>query len=100
MRVLQVITDTDRRGAQKFAVDLNDALDKRHVQVETVALERGSDHRGFDVPVLGPSRTAAATLRALRAHMSRSSVVVGHGSTTLYACALASVGTGVPFVYR
>jgi glycosyltransferase involved in cell wall biosynthesis len=50
--------------------------------------------------VLGGSRLSASGLRALRAEAREHDVVVGHGSTTLPACALALVATGVPFVYR
>jgi glycosyltransferase involved in cell wall biosynthesis len=100
MRILQVITDTDRRGAQVFATDLHRALEERAVAVHTVALAPGASPDGLDVEVLGPTRRSSATLRALRKQIAASSVVVGHGSTTLFACAIAALGTGVPFVYR
>jgi glycosyltransferase involved in cell wall biosynthesis len=32
--------------------------------------------------------------------MPRSGLVIAHGSSTLAACALAGLGTGVPFIYR
>jgi glycosyltransferase involved in cell wall biosynthesis len=100
IRILQVITDTDRRGAQKFALDLHRALEQHNVEVSTVALAPGTSPDGFDVPVLGSSRMSSTTLRRLRREIASSSVVIGHGSTTLFAGALASLGTGVPFVYR
>lgn len=98
-RVLQVVTDTNRRGAQVFAVDLDAALAKRGWTVRTVAL---TDEPGGDLPVptLGPTRTSLTTLRGLRRLIDTADVVVGHGSTTLPMCAIAGVGTGVPFVYR
>jgi glycosyltransferase involved in cell wall biosynthesis len=97
--VLQVITDTDRRGAQVFAVDLHDALLDLGVSVQTVALAPGASP-GLDVRVLGPRRLAAETLRELRRESRAAQCVVAHGSSTLPACAFATVGTGVPFVYR
>jgi glycosyltransferase involved in cell wall biosynthesis len=99
LRVLQVVTDTDRRGAQVFATDLEGALTEQGVAVRTVALAPGSAG-GLDVPVLGNTRLSAAGLRALRVAARECDVVVGHGSTTLPACALALFGSGVPFVYR
>lgn len=100
LRVLQVITDTDRRGAQVFATDLHDALDGRGHHVRTVALAPGSGRAALDVDVLGPRRLATATLRELRREAIDHDVVVAHGSSTLPACAVALAGTGVPFVYR
>lgn len=97
--VLQVVTDDDRRGAQVFARDLHEALETTGVGVRTVALARGASG-GLDVPVLGERRLGRATLAALRRECSRASVVVAHGSTTLPACAIATLGTRAPFVYR
>lgn len=98
--VLQVVTDTDRRGAQVFASDLHEALRERGRAVRTVALEGRRHMGGLDVPTLGSTRLGATTLRALRSEICRAGVVVGHGSSTLAACAVGGAGTGVPFVYR
>jgi glycosyltransferase involved in cell wall biosynthesis len=97
--ILQVITDTDRRGAQVFATDLHDALRLRGRSVRTIALTSGETN-GLDVPVLGRRPLGLATLRALRREIRSARVVIGHGSTTLPACALASAATKTPFVYR
>ena len=97
--ILQVVTDTDRRGAQVFATDLHAALERQGRAVRTVALAPGHVG-GLDLPVLGPSRRSAATLRALRREITSADVVVGHGSTTLPLGAIASLGTRSPFVYR
>jgi glycosyltransferase involved in cell wall biosynthesis len=99
VRVLQVVTDTDRRGAQVFATDLHAALRATGVAVETVALAPG-EAGGLDVATLGTKRISASGLRSLRAAAGRHDVVVAHGSTTLPACAIALAGSGVPFVYR
>jgi glycosyltransferase involved in cell wall biosynthesis len=97
--ILQVVTDTDRRGAQVFATDLHEALVQRGRDVRTVALTRGSVG-GLDWPVLGPSRRHPTTINALRREASRAAVVVAHGSTTLPLCAAVRPFTRTPFVYR
>jgi glycosyltransferase involved in cell wall biosynthesis len=100
MRVLQVITDTDRRGAQVFASDLEGALRARGHQIETVALAPGTTVPPLDVPTLGPTRLGPESLRALRARARSVDVIVAHGSSTLPACAIATAGLRTPFVYR
>ena len=100
MRVLQVITDTDRRGAQVFATDLGAALTEIGHQVETVALAPGARSSKLDVEVLGDRSRGLATLRALRRRMARVDVTIAHGSSTLLASGLAGLGPGRPFVYR
>ncbi len=100
MRILQLITDTDRRGAQVFATDLGPALAALGHDVTTVALAPGTTEPPLPVPVLGPTRLSFATLRALRRRAADADVVIAHGSSTLPACALGLVGTATPFVYR
>jgi glycosyltransferase involved in cell wall biosynthesis len=97
--VLQVITDTDRRGAQVFATDLHRGLARRGLDVRTVALAAGRSG-GLEHVALGRRRLGLSTLRALRREISSADVVIAHGSSTLPACAIATLGTGVPFVYR
>jgi glycosyltransferase involved in cell wall biosynthesis len=99
LRILQVITDTDRRGAQVFALDLQRELRALGYDVDTVALAPGS-LGGLDVPTLGPTRRHPSTFGALHREMRRADVVVAHGSTTLPLCALAGLATRTPFVYR
>lgn len=96
MRILQVITDTDRRGAQVFATDLGEALTAAGHAVTTVALAPGSNQRPLDVPVLGRRRRSLSTIRALRRCMGETDITIAHGSATGLACAL----TLRPFVYR
>src|SRR5215469_13707106 len=97
--VLQVITDTDRRGAQVFAMDLHAALTRRGDRVRTVALAPGRTG-GLDVPVLGRRRLSLGTLRRLTTEARSAQVLVAHGSTTLPACAVVSAFSRTPFVYR
>lgn len=99
-RVLQVITSTDRRGAEVFALELAEVLVRRGLQVRTVALSEGRSGARLPVDALGPARVGFAALRRLRAEVDHASVLVAHGSKTLPYCALASTGKRVEFVYR
>jgi glycosyltransferase involved in cell wall biosynthesis len=103
LRILQVVTDTDRRGAQTFAVELGAALAAVGHDVRTVALAPGTagpPGARLDLETLGPTRRARETLTSLRGGARECDVVVAHGSTTLPMCALATAGLRVPFVYR
>ena len=99
MRVLQVVTDTDRRGAQVFATDLEPVLTSLGVDVETVALTNGVTG-GLDVPTLGPTRRDPRTGLSLRTAMASVDVTVAHGSTTLPMSVLAGAFRSTPVVYR
>lgn len=99
-RILQVITDTDRRGAQVFATDLGAELAARGHAVTTVALAPGARGGELPIPVLGERRLGLPTLAALRRAAAGHDIVLAHGSSTLPACAVALAGTRVPFVYR
>lgn len=98
--MLQVVTDTDRRGAQVFGVDLHAALERRGWRVRTVALAPGRNGNGLELPALGPGGLRPETFGRLRGEMAAAGVVVAHGSRTLPACALAGLGVDAPFVYR
>lgn len=97
--VLHVITSTQRRGAETFAVDLAAALGDRGLACDVVALAPGRGDT-LDVAALGGSALAPATLRALRRRAAGAGAVVAHGSRTLPACALALGGRRTPVVYR
>ncbi len=99
-RVLHVITDTDRRGAQVFAADLCSALTRDGRPGAVRALRHGGPGARLDVPVLGAGARDLPTLHRLRREMAASTVVVAHGSSTLLACGLAGAGLRVPVVYR
>ena len=99
-RVLQVVTDCDRRGAQVYATDLAVGLAALGCDVETVALAPGQHGERLDLPVLGPGPRSLATFRNLRRRARTCDVVVAHGSSTLLACAVSLIGLRTPFVYR
>jgi glycosyltransferase involved in cell wall biosynthesis len=98
--VLQVISSTARRGAEIFALDLAAGLRARGRVVETVALTVSPHANRLDVPVLGERTLGVSTLRALRRRIATATAVISYGSRSLPACAIASLGTGTPFVYR
>lgn len=99
MKVLHVITDTDRRGAQVFGTALAGRLDELGLENRVVALvDRPTG--GLAVEALGTRPRGVATLRALRAAMREVDITVAHGSATLAACGLAGMGARRPFVYR
>jgi glycosyltransferase involved in cell wall biosynthesis len=78
---------------------LGRSLQGRGRSVRTVALVPGQGG-GLHVPTLGSQRLGPATLVALRGEARAAKVVIAHGSSTLPACAIATVGTGTPFIYR
>lgn len=98
--ILQTVASTQRRGAEIFAVQLAAELEGRGWPVATVALE-GAGTRPLEVPLVAPGDAGLATrIAILRRRARASAAVVAHGSTTLPACALATAGTPVDFVYR
>jgi len=97
--VLHVTASTDRRGAETFAADLDTALTARGRASDLVALAPGAQG-GTSARPLGRRRFDPAGLWRLRRLCASSATVVGHGSSTLPACALATAGTSAAFVYR
>jgi len=100
MKILQVLTDTNRRGAQVFAMDLGKELADRGHSILTVALRQGLDSSRLEIDTLGRTRYGFATLRALRRLMKAADVTIGHGSDTAFACATGKLGSRSPYVYR
>jgi glycosyltransferase involved in cell wall biosynthesis len=98
--VLNVISSTQRRGAEMFATDLVADLRDRGMSTELVALTAAEEPESLPLPVLGRGALAPATLLALRRAATPATAVIAHGSRTLPACAIALTGTGVPFAYR
>ena len=100
LRVLHVVTDRDRRGAQVFGTDIASGLDTLSVWNEVVALAPGTHGDGLAIECLGPGRRSWRTIRSLRQKSKSVDVVVAHGSATLLVASIALFVSGVPFVYR
>ena len=98
-RLLQVVTSTDRRGAEVFATQLGGALAQRGWAVDTMALWPGQAP-GLDLVALATRRRDPRAIRQLRRQLEGVQLVVGHGSSTLPFATAAVVGTDTPFVYR
>ena len=98
-RVLVVLASAQRRGAEIQGESLGRRLAAAGYRCEVVALTRGRPGPALDVPVVGTAALSARTLLALRRRM-RGALVIAHGSTTLPAVALASVGTRCLWWYR
>jgi glycosyltransferase involved in cell wall biosynthesis len=81
-------------------MDLQSGLEALGCTVATVALAPGEHGDGLEIEALGGTRRSWKTFRALRRRAREHDVVIAHGSTTLFVCALALFGTGRPFVYR
>ena len=94
---LHVIASTDRRGAEVFASELVEALADLGHDGGLVAVAGSSSAAPLPLPDLGGLSVGA--VRELRRLARTHDRVVAHGSTTLPACAIATIG-GVPFVYR
>ncbi|MCA1845018.1 MAG: glycosyltransferase family 4 protein [Actinobacteria bacterium] len=100
LRILQLITDRDRRGAQVFALDLAEGLRELGSVVDTVALAPGAHGDLLAVRALGRQRLGLRTLTELRRLARSYDVVVAHGSSTLPASAVGLAAARVPVVYR
>lgn len=99
LNVLVVITSARRRGAEIEGMQLTGRLAAAGCTARVAALGAGEENE-LPVEVLGSSPTSPSTLRALRRAARGVDVVIGYGSSTLPACALALGGTGTPFIYR
>jgi L-malate glycosyltransferase len=111
MRILQLVTRRQRRGAEVFAAQLSDALTRRGHDVLVVGLYEAphdplvpaaADHRDLDGSSRG--RLSLSRIRQLARLVSRISpdVVQANGSDTLkYSVLARSVARGRwPLVYR
>ena len=109
-RVLFVMAQAQRRGAELDCQETAEALLARGFDVDIAALSPSATACELAVDVLGPpslpnSRTGAVNTTwqrwlALRARSRGCALVVAYGSTTLPACALGLAGTRTPFIYR
>lgn len=93
-RVLHLISDNSRRGAQVFALQLQQELHRSHgLDGALVALR----DEAVDPSAAVPAALAPHGRRERRRFISRYDVVVAHGSTTLDVAAIHAPGR---FVYR
>ncbi|CCG01332.1 glycosyltransferase [Blastococcus saxobsidens] len=99
LRVLHVLTSTQRRGAESFALSVQRGLRERGHDTRPVALVGASHPPTLPVDPLGATHLGPATLMGLRRAAADVDVVVAHGSRTLPACALALCFSRVPVVY-
>jgi glycosyltransferase involved in cell wall biosynthesis len=100
MRSLHVITSDSRRGAETFAIDLAEALQRRGQEAEVRALVGSGNPTRHPVATLGHRQRSPSMLRTIRREAADFDVVVAHGSSTLETCAVALLGSDRPFVYR
>jgi glycosyltransferase involved in cell wall biosynthesis len=102
MRILQVTSTAERRGAEVFAHQLGPLLAQRGHDVTTVALaepDRAGPRLPFEVIAAPAGPTVLATpalVRRLRVH----DVALAHGGSTLMPVHLAARLARRPFVYR
>ena len=96
--VLHLIASDQRRGAESFALLLDERLALLGWRSEVRTL-RGSADQGLAVEQVGDGGMWLSSLREVRRLASSFDLVVAHGSRTLPVCALALRGAGIPFVY-
>jgi glycosyltransferase involved in cell wall biosynthesis len=101
-RSLHVVTSSQRRGAELFALELCAALNRRGLQADIVALAAGAGdpEKALPIPELGTTTRSVRTYRALRTLGRHYDLVVAHGSSTLEATTLALAGSQVPIIYK
>lgn len=109
MRILHLVSSTDRRGAQIFASDLVGALSRIGAEQRVVAL-RGSTgpSTSFSAPSLAlradgsPGRFDWGIPRGLGREVARfgPDVIQAHGGETLKYAVPATLRSRVPIVYR
>jgi glycosyltransferase involved in cell wall biosynthesis len=101
LRSLHVVTSTQRRGAETFAFHLAAALRNRGAPADVIALSGSVGDPWTTLPIraLGTRSRSASTYAALRSLAHRYDIVIGHGSSTLEACAIALAGSGIPLIY-
>lgn len=100
MRILQLTTSTQRRGAEVFAHQLGEELGRRGHAVHTIALSGSDEPAALPFEVLGGTRAGPGTLRSLARSARSDDVVIAHGGASLVPAAISSAVARRPFVYR
>lgn len=100
-KVLIVLSSANRRGAEIQGSGLAAELASRGFPTEVVALRPADGAHGLAVEPIGDgSPRSFRTLRELRRRCRSHDIVIGYGSVTLPACAVATFGLRTRFVYR
>jgi glycosyltransferase involved in cell wall biosynthesis len=108
VRILHLVTRSQRRGAELVALELARALDRLGCEDRVIALARAFDGSAVDeLPSLTPRsdlgfRTLFASVRALRRELAREPVdiVLAHGGRAAEIAALARRGSRPPIVWQ
>ncbi len=108
MRILHVVTRSQRRGAELVALELARALDRLGCEDRVIALARAFDGSAVDeLPSLTPRsdlgvRTLFSSMRALRRELVREPVdiVLAHGGRAAEIAALARRGARPRIVWQ
>lgn len=100
LRVLVLVTRSQRRGAELFAATLSEGLTQLGVEVRLRALCPAPDGSVEEITTLGREPYTLSTLRALRQEMRTVDVVVAAGSKTLPASVIASLGFPRALIYQ
>lgn len=100
-RVLVVIPSTQRRGSEIQGCALAEGLARRGWDASVVAVQPGAvpAGAGLDVTTLARSRWSPIGLVRLR-RMARGATVIAHGSSSLAAVAIATLGSRTRWIYR
>jgi glycosyltransferase involved in cell wall biosynthesis len=108
VRILHLVTRSQRRGAELAALELARALDELGCEDRVIALARAFDGSAIDeLPSLTPRsdlgfRTSFASIRALRRELAREpvDVLLAHGGRAAEIAALARRGSRPPIVWQ
>ena len=98
-RIVVLIAADQRRGSELQGVALAHSLRASGFDTEVIALAPGAGSASIGVEVLGSMPLGVRTLWRLR-RRTRGTLVIAHGSTTLPAMALASLGSSTQWWYR
>jgi glycosyltransferase involved in cell wall biosynthesis len=100
VKVLHVTATDARRGAERRAVDLAEALRGLGISSEIRSVCASGRPHSLPIESLRGSRFDPRGLLELRRLLDHVDVAIAYGSSSVPATVLASIGTTTPFVYR
>jgi glycosyltransferase involved in cell wall biosynthesis len=100
MNVLHVTASDARRGAERRALDLAQALERLGMSSEIRSVCASGLPDPLPIRPLRGGRFDPRGLLELRRLLSQVDVAIAYGSSSLPATALSSIGSTTPFVYR